>query len=289
MSTNIKTYAFKPGLTTEIELVPISAIFQKHESTIIQPHRADFYHIFWFTGGTPVHTVDFMPIAVQPNSLLFINKNRVHFFDKGGQYDGWLLMFTDTFFVQNPEDTHFLRKTILFHDLLDVPVVQLDQTKTDLTVVLTQLRDELAGPDDAVHGPILKHLLVTLLLLADRERRAQGFSEINKGPALDYTMAFSTLLENQFKHLRSVNQYAAQMGLTERRLQQATATAVGKTPKQLIDQRLVLEAKRLLVYTNLSIKEIGFGLGFDEPTNFTRFFRQQIGQTPADFRKPFVR
>ena len=78
------------------------------------------------------------------------------------------------------------------------------------------------------------------------------------------------------------------MGITARRLQQAVAESVGKTPKQLIDDRLLLEAKRLLVYTNHSIKEIGFQLGFEEPTNFSRFFRKQAGHSPAEFRKPFA-
>jgi len=90
----IKTYDFKPGLSLEIELVAISTIFQEHKAKVIKPHRADFYHIFWFTQGTPVHTVDFIPIPIQPDTLLFINKNRVHLFDQSGQYDGWVLLFT---------------------------------------------------------------------------------------------------------------------------------------------------------------------------------------------------
>ena len=288
MPDPIRTYDFKPGLSLEIELVSISAIFREHKSAVIEPHRADFYHIFWFTQGTPVHMVDFIPISIQPNTLLFINKNRVHLFDQSGQYDGWVLLFTDTFFSQTPQDAQFLQNTILFHDLLDIPTLQLDQTQTDLSLVIRQLRDELTAPADAVHQPVLKNLLHNLLLLADRERRRQGFAEIKKGPDLDHTLRFTELVEEQFMALHSVNQYAQQMDITERRLQQAIAKSVGKTPKQLIEDRVLLEAKRLLVHTNQSIKEIGFTLGFEEPTNFSRFFRQQIGQTPAEFRKPFT-
>ncbi len=287
MTNAIRTYDFKPGLPAEIELVRISSIFRRHEQNVVQPHRADFYHIFWFTEGTPVHTVDFIPIPIQPHTLLFVNKSRVQFFDPGGNYDGWMLLFTDAFFNQNPQDARFLRNTILFHDLLDIPVVRLDRTATSLTVLFDQLREEFARPEDAVHVPVLRNLLHTLLMLADRERRTQGFSEIRKGPDLDHTLHFNALMEKQFRQVRAVRDYAAQMSLTERRLQQATAAAVGKTPKQLIDDRLVLEAKRLLVHTSLSVKEIGFELGFDEPTNFTRFFRRQIDRTPADFRKQF--
>ncbi|GAB4024692.1 helix-turn-helix domain-containing protein [Spirosoma koreense] len=288
MPNSIRTYEFKPGLPAEIELVPISALFRQHQSNVIQPHRADFYHVFWFTRGTPVHTVDFIPIAIQPDTLLFVNRNRVHFFDQTGDYDGWVLLFTDAFFVKNALDAQFLHSTVLFHDLLDIPTVQLNQTRTDLVSILHQLRDELAAPPDPVHAAVLRNLLHNLLLLADRERRRQGFTEISKGPHLAHTLRFTELLEQQFISHRSVRQYARQMGITERRLQQAVAQSVGKTPKQLLEERLLLEARRLLVYTSQSIKEIGFALGFEEPTNFSRFFRQQVGQTPADFRKPFV-
>lgn len=289
MADPIKTYGFKPGLFLEIELVSISTLFREHKAALTQPHRADFYHIFWFTKGQPVHIVDFIPIAIEPNTLLFINKNRVHIFDQSGEYDGWVLLFTDAFFSQNPQDAQFLHNTILFHDLLDIPTLQLDQTKTDLSLIIQQLREELIASADAVHESVLRNLLHTLLLLADRERRYQGFAEIKKGPHLTYTLSFNELLESQFKEQKSVHQYALQLGITERRLQQATAAAVGKSPKQLIEDRLMLEARRLLVHTHSSIKEIGFVLGFEEPTNFTRFFRHRQGQTPADFRKAFIR
>ena len=126
MPDTIKTYDFKPGLPAEIELIPLSTIVRQHQPRISQPHRADFYHVFWFTQGTPIHTVDFIPISIEPDTLLFINKNRVQFFDPHGEYDGWVLLFTDAFFAQHRSDSHFLRNTILFHDLLDIPTVQLN-------------------------------------------------------------------------------------------------------------------------------------------------------------------
>jgi AraC family transcriptional regulator, transcriptional activator of pobA len=288
MGNSIKTYDFKSGLSNEIELVPISSIFRDHGQNIIEPHRADFYHIFWLTKGTPTHTVDFIPVRLQPDSLLFINKNRVHFFDRSGDYDGWILLFTDTFFVQSPRDALFLHNTILFHDLLEViPLLDLKEATSNLTLVLEQIRTELKNPDDLVHTPLLQNMLHNLLMLAEREHRRQGFSEIKKGPNLDHTLAFTQLLDKQFTHQKAVQQYASQMGITERRLQQATSAALGKTPKQLVEERVLLEAKRLLVHTSQSIKEIGFELGFEEPTNFGRFFRQKIGRTPAEFRQSF--
>ena len=282
--SSIKTFDFKPGLATEIELVPISSIFKHHKQSITKPHRADFYHIFWFTHGSAVHTIDFEPISIQSDTLLFVGRNRVHIFDPG-EYDGWMLLFTDAFFVQTQEHARFLQNTILFHDLLDIPLINLREAGSDLILIFGQIRQELSQQPDQLHAQLLRNMLHNLLMLADRERRLQGFSELKKGPDLDHTVSFTQLLEKQFTREKAVNSYASQLGITERRLQQATAAAVGKTPKQIIEERIVLEAKRLLAHSSQSVKEIGFALGFEEPTNFIRFFGRLQRQTPTAFRK----
>lgn len=285
MANTIPTFDFKAGLPLEIELMPVSRIIHQHRRNAINSHRTNFYHIFWVTAGTPVHTVDFMPIAVQPNSLLFVNKNRVQLFDHSHEYDGQVLVFTDAFFNRTPLDSQLLRNTSLFTNLLSIPLVRLDQALTDLRLIWQQLQHELEQPADSSQAQVLRNLLQNLLLLADRERHRQTPAQLAKGIDLDHTLRFTDLLEEQFSRFRSVRQYATQMSITERRLQQATTAALGKTPKQIINERSVLEAKRLLVYTNQSIKEIGFLLGFEEPTNFIRFFHLLAGQTPADFRR----
>jgi AraC-like DNA-binding protein len=81
-----------------------------------------------------------------------------------------------------------------------------------------------------------------------------------------------------------VSGYASVMSISERKLNKALTAVLGKTAKELIDERIILEAKRMLAHTNYSIKEIGFELGFDEPTNFIKYFRKQEGKTPVEFR-----
>jgi len=71
-------------------------------------------------------------------------------------------------------------------------------------------------------------------------------------------------------------------------LNQATSKVLDKSPKELIDDRILLEAKRLLVYGNKSIKEIAFQLGFEEPTNFIKYFRKHIDKTPMEFREKYL-
>jgi AraC family transcriptional activator of pobA len=95
------------------------------------------------------------------------------------------------------------------------------------------------------------------------------------------------LLENQFKELKQVNEYARQLNITPKRLHQVTTEVLDETPKAIIDGRVMLEAKRLLAHTTDTIKEIGFTLGFDEPTNFSKYFKNNAGETPVEFREKF--
>jgi AraC-like DNA-binding protein len=122
------------------------------------------------------------------------------------------------------------------------------------------------------------------LLSAEREKRKQGFTELKKGADLDHTLLFRDLLEINYAKLKTVNDYAQLICISEKRLGQATAKVLGKLPKEIINDRILLEAKRLLGYTNLSIKEIGQNLGFEDPAYFIRYFKKNTRATPVEFR-----
>lgn len=288
MDGQIKKILFKKSLSLEIEIIPIAKTFSNHHNTIAIPHRDNFYNIFWYQKGTANHLVDFKPIKVKPNSILFVNKNRVQMLDPKGGYDGKFLLFTDNFFDQYPDDIKYLKKNILFNDLLEEPVINI-KNNSPIISIFNDIEAELLRPKDAVQYALLHNLLHNLLLLAERERRKTGFNEIRKGEDLDYTILFKNLLEDNYKTTKLVTGYAGLMSVSEKKLNKATTTTLGKNAKELIDERIVLEAKRMLVHTNNSIKEIGFDLGFDEPTNFIKYFRKHESKTPIEFRKMFLK
>ena len=288
MAGQIKSILFKKSLSLEIEIIPIAKTFLNHHDTIAIPHRDNFYNIFWYQKGTANHLVDFKPIKVKSNSILFVNKNRVQMLDPKGGYDGKFLLFTDNFFDQYPDDIKYLKNNILFNDLLEEPVINI-KNNSPIISTFNDIEAELLRPKDAIQYALLHNLLHNLLLLAERERRKRGFNEIRKGDDLDYTILFKNLLEDNYKTRKSVTGYAGLMSVSEKKLNKATTTTLGKTAKELIDERIILEAKRMLVHTNNSIKEIGFELGFDEPTNFIKYFRKHENKTPIEFRKEFLK
>ncbi|WP_207436123.1 AraC family transcriptional regulator [Sabulibacter ruber] len=284
MAEQIKTYGFKEGLPTEFEVVSISALYEKQKEALISPHRTAFYHIIWFQEGAPTHLVDFNPVAVKPGTLLFLNKDTVQLFDPNVRYEAKAILFTDSFFCRTPTDVKFLRSSILFNDLLEVSRIQMEEASHMLQDLFLLMEKEAGNAHEANHAAILQNYLHSFLLLAERERRKQGFTTIKPGADLDYTILFKDSVDSRFRQIKQVSSYADELSITEKRLNQATSRVLGKSPKNVIDDRIMLEAKRLLAHTGDSVKEIGFGLGFNEPTNFIKFFRRHSGTTPMEFR-----
>jgi AraC-like DNA-binding protein len=286
MTNKIKRISFKEGLPLEIEVISIADTLSKHHNNIAFPHRDNYYNIFFYQKGKANHIVDFKSIEVQPNSFVFVNKNRVQMLDPKGGYDGKFLLFTETFFDKYPDDIKYLRNNILFNDLLEEPVLNLKKGSPIISI-FNEIELEIARPNDVLKHDILHNLLHNLLLFAERERRSTGFNKIRKGEEFDYTILFKNLLEDHYKEIKSVERFALMMSVSEKKLNKATNQVLGKSPKEIIDERVVLEAKRLLAHTSNSIKEVGFELGFDEPTNFIKYFKKHVGKTPIEFRGSF--
>ena len=284
MSSSITTLAFRPDLALGVEITTIRRLLASNAPALFAPVRARFYQVIWVQRGHAVHTVDFERIPLEPGSLLFVGLGRVHTFDLTADYEGQLLLFTDAFFARSEADARFLHTTGLFQDLLDVPVVLASADSAAFATLFTQVATELAQAPDSYQPVVLQNSVHNLLLLAERARQQQGYRPLDRGLQLNYTVRFRALVAAQFQTVRSVGRYAAQLGISAKRLAQATAATVGKRPKEIIDERVTLEAKRLLVHTPASSKEIGFTLGFEEPTNFVKYFCRQTHLTPGEFR-----
>lgn len=290
MADEIKKLKFKLNADLQIEVVSLQTLTNTKKELLVNPHRTNFYHVFLFENCQPTHFVDFEPINVEPYSLLFIGKDRVHQFDQLLMYQGQLLVFTEDFFCTTENDTKFLKTSILFNDLADQPTIKLSETDFEkFKNICENITEELNLTADNSKHIYLKNLLHNFLLLAEREKRKQGFTELKKGADLDYTLLFRDLLETNYTKLKSVNDYAKIICISEKRLGQATTKVLGKAPKEIINDRILLEAKRLLVHTNLSIKEIGQELGFEDPAYFVRYFKKNTETTPVAFRETYLK
>lgn len=288
MEKEVISYEFKSGLSQEIELVDIAELYKKSEKIITSRHRAGFYVILYIEAGGGSHFVDYNQIELHPNTLYFFHKDIVQQFDKGThELKGKAILFTDTFFSESEQDSKFLKTTDLFNHLLDISSIQKVEVIKHFKTTFAQIADELQNERDVSQKVILKNLLQNFLLIAEREIKSNAGSNCNNMD-LSYVIQFKNQLESGFREKRTVSFYTDKIGLTEKRLNQATKKILGKTAKEVIDDRVVLEIKRLLVNTADSVKEIGFLLGFDEPTYFIHYFKKHTSTTPVEFREKYA-
>lgn len=282
----IQKYDFKLGLPLEFEIVDLGRTYREKLKMMAIPHRAQFFHVMWLDKGTKAtHYIDFNPIKLEPGTLIFIPNNSVNLFDKNGYYEGKAIIFTANFFSKNPGDAQFLNSSVLFSDLYDITKMRV--TSNTFHILFGAMETEFLQAPDGVQYDILKNLLHSFLLLAEREIRKQGFKEIKPSANLDYVLLYKDLIEKNYKKEKAVHHYASSMSITEKQLYKATTNVLDKTPKQLIDDRILLEAKRLLVHTHVNIKEVAYNLGFEEPTNFIKYFKKHTTQTPSGFRESY--
>lgn len=285
MREHIRKYKFKEGFKHEVEVLSLEKLHVEHPEMISQPHRANFYHVFWFQKGTATHTVDFTPIPISGNTLLFVNKEQVQQFHLSKKVVGKVLVFTDNFFSKSEYDLMFLKNSILFNDFLDTATIPLSTRAKLLIPLFENIEQELVRENDEYSYDIMQNMLHNFLMRCERIRKTTGFTEIEKSIELTHTVQFKKLLDEWYKEEKSVSGYAIQMNMSTKRLTQSTQKALGKTPKEIITDRVILEAKRLLVHAPITIKEVGYEIGFDEPTNFIKYFKKYTGQTPIEFKK----
>lgn len=288
MKPIIKQLAFNEKLSLGFEILSVNDHHVQSKKNLRTPHRASFYSIIWFEKGSPVHTIDFSTVTVKPGSFLFIRKDAVQFFDQLNAFESRVLIFTDAFFCKNENDHLFLQSNALFNDLGSTKDSSDIQANSLMREIWALMEEEAKQLPDLFQPNLLKNYLSNFILVAERKLQKSGYPPVQHGIYLDYLIAFKNYLEKDFRKEKSVSYYAQKLFVSDKVLTNALQNTMGKTPKQLIDERILLEAKRLLVHGNDSGKIIGLSLGFDEPTNFNKFFKKHIGKTPSEFRTSYA-
>jgi len=247
---------------------------------IDQSHSHTFYLLMWIRQGSGSHTIDFKTYSVAADQLYFLTPGQVHSWQLSPDTQGFNLFFDTNFFRARLGNR--LQQYPFYHSHQHLPLLDVTAQRAFFADLFGYAYDEYRHqqPNRAeVFLSFIHILLETANRLYDQQLPASA------SHYYDRLRQFEELLENQFVQVRTVNEYAAQMNVTPNHLNHICQQVLGKTASQLLHERLVIEAKRLLTHTARSVKEIGFLLGFADTSYFVRFFRKHAGSTPADFRQ----
>lgn len=244
-----------------------------------EPDRHSFYSIFWIIEGDGIHSIDFVSYEIQPRTLFLIGPGQTHFFQIDAPPTGYVLFFQDDCFqftANNSVLEYFERHK-------NRPALNLDKNEAEkIEKYLGMLREEYIeyGPDSE---EILSHLFQLLLLQIDRFYTHHEPS--HRPDKNQIAIEFQKLVEERFFEEHRLSHYAAALGITTDYLSEHIKERLGMAPSKLIHQRITVEAKRLLAFTDLTSGEISFSLGFNDNAYFSRFFKRETNQTPLQFRK----
>jgi AraC-like DNA-binding protein len=288
MQKKIKRLTYSAERELGIEIIPIDNEYVTTRKNLMQPNRSSFYAILWFSEGSPTHLVDFQPVKIIKDSYLFIGKDVVQFFDQQHTFKAHVLLFTDDFFCRDRLDQQFLGSSILFNTINDQEAACLTDATSALKEIWALMKRELERPKDIYQTRLLRNLLQNFLFTAERANGQRKGNSMLLYANLDILLQFKALIEKNYKEQRPVIYYTKLLHVSIKVLSKTTQEIVGRTPKQLIDDRVLLEAKRLLVNSTNAGKTIGYELGFNEPTNFIKYFRRHTGMTPVDFRARYT-
>ncbi|MEM9417976.1 MAG: AraC family transcriptional regulator [Planctomycetota bacterium] len=249
------------------------------DHSIFDPTQLDFHLIQFVISGHGTHTCDFESIQLQAGDILIIRANQVHAFDADSQHDALLLAFTpDATRQASGFLPHWAAGRAIRPDPKDFRLL------VDLLNFQQRLDHQSANLTSHHLAP---HLLATVLAGVDDVLTAQDRSTPPSHPGYQSIVRrFETALDEHHATTRSVAWYASHLHLTPRTLARACHTILYLTPKQAIDTRVALEAKRLLSTTDYSVESIGLTLGFTESNNFIKFFKRTTNTTPNAFRTP---
>lgn len=246
------------------------------------PQRPAFHLLILGTRGRAHHTVDFRRHTVEPGRVVWIRPGQVQRFDTRNSAQGDLVLFRPDFLIPGT------RAEALAADRFGpVSYGPVAPHEPPLQAAQHALRDACAALSGAgAGGPLrtetLRHLLSVLILrlaiMADSE------TDLSAGPAAGIHRSFRDLLERDFAAAHDVAHYARALGYSTRTLSRATQAAADQTPKQMIQERLVLEAGRLLAHSDQPVTAIAAQLGFRDASNFATFFTKRMGTSPTRFR-----
>ena len=273
----------------EFEIISNRVFFKnvKDNEVPFRPHRIFYYGILFTIKGEGVHFVDFHKHPYQKGTVIFLSKEQVHAFERNEDREAFLMTFTEKFLEKSSMGSNLMPLLGLFNYHLYSPFLQLEERQFEtMKDLVLRIKREYDAANDEFTEELIQSALKIFLILSERIGRANREGEPRHFYQSEFVQ-FQHLIDENILQQRQVQFYAKQMGISSKKLNRITQAIMGKPAKSYLKEMLVLEIKRFLVNTSLSIKEISYKAGFDVPTNFVKFFKKNTGLTPVAFRKQY--
>ncbi|MGB0523376.1 MAG: AraC family transcriptional regulator [Flammeovirgaceae bacterium] len=258
-----------------------------HHKTITVPHKHNFFLTVIFTQGTGIHEIDFERYAVQSGSVFMLNPGQAHYWELSDDIEGIIFFHSQEFF-----DLSFTKQSIydfpFFYSVHNPSALFISQQ--EMEPILTYFQQLLAEyrQKRMLSKPKVVSLLNCIYIDLSRMYLGQETKEVLKPDVYaGHLRNLEMLIDTHFKTEKSPSAYAEMLHITIRHLNRLTQQSLGKSPTQLITERIMLEAKRMMVYDSSSLSRIANELGYEDYPYFSRLFKKWVGISPSAFSNAY--
>ncbi len=277
------------ALSTEKTSIGVKRLEQgfRHKESIISSHRHNFYQIIWVTKGNGAHLIDFHTYPISPATLYFLSPGQVHEWKITEAVFGYIIAFTSALFSSTLQGRTILSELPYFYPINTQPSLYVgDEQAAVFNNLIERIESEYQA--SLVDREAMLSAYIQILLIEAKRiyGSKQTIHSITSSVLL--TKQFLFLVEENFLIQTRVSEYAKQLSITANHLNETVKQTIGKTAGELIRERLLLEAKRWLIHSDLNISEIAHALKFEDPSYFGRFFKRYMHCSPKDFRQQSV-
>ncbi|KQB42526.1 AraC family transcriptional regulator [Flavobacterium aquidurense] len=270
-------------------LYEIDNYLKKYDKKRRKANAEKHYQIIWFKKGSGRYFVNLKAYDVDENTLFFLTKDDVHYFDRNTNYSGVLIQFNEEFLIQNNKDIAFFSKHSLLHNRKEPSCLLARDDTFILDEYLKLIKNELTDKNENSHEELLRSYLKVFLIQVqyrwEKENILDGRRFLPEDKKQLQLIKFVNLVEENYKKEFKVSHYAELMQISSRTLSGLTSQLLDKSPSEIICERIIVEAKRMLLDTNYNISKIGYCLGFDDDSYFVKYFKKYTSISPLDFRR----
>lgn len=275
------------SVNPNVLIQPLNEYLNKHYSDLNNPHRHSFYHLVLFTSGKGSHTIDFESFKITDYQIYFMSPGQVHSWQFENDVQGFIIHFEPELFTTFLQQQDYIDQFTFFNGstsdaVLVIPKINQKQIHHLFDLLLSEANAKPESLD------LIRTLLLELFIQIERccaPRTRQDAQSSNNIMVNN----FKKLVSKHFRTYKLPKEYARLLYITPNHLNAISQDVLGKSAGDVIRDRIVLEAKRLLTNAKMDVSEIAYDLNFQDNFYFTRFFKKYVGTTPDQFRKSIHR
>ena len=268
----------------EFEIIELSSLLSRqdldHDPQI--SHRVSFFMFICIEAGQGTHMVDFEEYPFEAGSMIFVQREQVHRFDLSSNPQGKILLFTQAFLDRLHSNMRLPDYTPTHLNAAHSPLAKMNEldrkrTRTLIAEMIIEQQHENSDP------LIVMYIFSALALIFHRLRPESIHGKLTEKQNVCLARFFE-LMQQHFSRVRDANWYAHQLNITYKTLNQVCKLSTGLTAKQMIDAFTVVEMKRCIVVNSLSSQQMAYDFGFEDASNFVKYFKNLTGLTPTQFQ-----